>query len=44
MDFSSLTSAVDATTVVAAIMAIGAVLVLPKAAAWGVRTVKGLIR
>lgn len=44
MDFSSLTGAVDATSVVAGILAIGAVLVLPKAAAWGVRTIKNLIK
>lgn len=44
MDFSTMTGAVNATTVVAGILAIGAVLVLPKVAAWGVRTIKGLIR
>jgi hypothetical protein len=44
MDFTSLTGAVDASTIVTALIAIGAVLVLPKAAAWGVRTIKGLIR
>lgn len=44
MDFSTLTGAVDGAAVVTAILAIGAILVLPKVAAWGVRTVKGLIR
>jgi hypothetical protein len=44
MDFTAMTGAVDATTIVAALLAIGAVLILPKATAWGVRTVKGLVR
>lgn len=44
MDFSAMTSAVDAGTIVTALLAIGAVLILPRAAAWGVRTVKGLVR
>lgn len=44
MDFTSMTGAVDAATIVTALLAIGAVLILPKAAAWGVRTVKGLVR
>ena len=44
MDFTAMTGAVDATTIVAGLLAIGAVLILPKAAAWGVRTIKGLVR
>lgn len=44
MDFSDITGAISATAVVAGILAVGAVLVLPRVAAWGVRTIKGLIR
>lgn len=35
MDFSSVTSAVDATTIVAAITAIAAIKILPGVARWG---------
>lgn len=43
MDFSTLTGAVDFATVVAAIMALGAVKVLPIAAKWGVGKVLAMI-
>jgi hypothetical protein len=35
MDFTSVTSAVDATTIVAAITAIAAIKILPPVAKWG---------
>ncbi len=35
MDFSSVTSAVDATTIVAALTAIAAIMILPGVAKWG---------
>lgn len=44
MDFSTITGAVDGASIVTGLLAVGAVLVLPKVAAWGVRTIKGLIR
>lgn len=40
-DFSSLTSAVDASTIVTAIVAMGAVMILPGVAKWGVRKIAG---
>ncbi len=43
MDFSALTGAVDATAVVAAIMAIGAIMILPVVARWGAKKVIGMI-
>ena len=44
MDFTAMTAAINAGTIVTALLAIGAILILPKAAAWGIRTVKGLVR
>lgn len=44
MDFTAISSAVDAATIVTALLAIGAVLVLPRATKWGVRQVLSLVR
>lgn len=44
MDFSAITSAVDATTVVGAIAAIAAIKVLPGVAKWGFNKVIGWFR
>lgn len=44
MDFSAVTSAVDATTVVAAIAAIAAIKILPGVAKWGFNKVIGWFR
>lgn len=44
MDFSSITSAVDATTVVAGITAIAAVKILPNVARWGYNKVISWVR
>lgn len=44
MDFSTLTAAVDLDTVVTAILAIGAILVLPAVAKKGTRLVLGMLR
>lgn len=44
MDFTSVVSAVDATTIVAGIASIAAVLILPRVAKWGFRTVIGMVR
>lgn len=44
MDFSTLTSAVDVSTVTTAILAIGAIMILPNVARWGVRKVVGFFR
>lgn len=41
LDFSAITSAVDATTIVAAISAIAAIKVLPNVAKWGYNKVIG---
>lgn len=43
VDFSTLTDAVDFTTVVTAILAVAAVKVLPMVAMWGARKVLGAI-
>lgn len=43
-DFSSLTAAVDFGTVVTAVLAIAALMMLPKVAGWGARKVLGFIR
>jgi hypothetical protein len=44
MDFSSVTSAVDATTIVLAITAIAAIKILPGVAKWGYGKVIGWFR
>lgn len=44
MDFTTITGAVVATAVVAGILAVGAVLVLPDVASWGVRRIRALIK
>lgn len=44
MDFTAITSAVDASTVVAAISAIAAIKVLPGVAKWGFNKVIGWFR
>ncbi len=44
MDFTAITSAVDATTIVAAISAIAAVKILPGVAKWGFNKVIGWFR
>lgn len=44
LDFSAITSAVDATTIVAAIAAIAAIKVLPGVAKWGFGKVIGWFR
>jgi len=44
MDFSPIVSAVDATTIVAAIAAIAAIKVLPGVAKWGFNKVIGWFR
>ncbi|MGR3611032.1 MAG: hypothetical protein ACU0BN_19555 [Sulfitobacter sp.] len=44
MDFTAITSAVDATTVVAAISAIAAIKILPGVAKWGFGKVIGWFR
>jgi hypothetical protein len=44
MDFSGITSAIDATTIVAALTAIAAVKILPNVAKWGYNKVIGWIR
>lgn len=44
MDFSTITGAVDATTIVAAILAMGAIKILPNVARWGVNKVVGFFR
>lgn len=36
-DFSSVTSGVDASTIVTAIVAMGAIMILPNVAKWGVK-------
>jgi hypothetical protein len=41
MDFSAITAAIDATTIVAAISAIAAVKILPGVAKWGYNKVIG---
>ncbi len=41
MDFTAVTSAVDATTIVAAIAAIAAIKILPGVARWGFNKVVG---
>lgn len=44
MDFSTLTAAVDFSTVGTAIMAVAALMVVPKVVGWGARKVLGFIR
>lgn len=44
LDFSAITSAIDATTIVAAIAAIAAIKVLPGVAKWGFGKVIGWFR
>ena len=44
MDFSAITSAIDASTIVAAISAIAAVKILPGVAKWGYNKVIGWFR
>lgn len=44
MDFSDVTAAVDATTIVAAISAIAAIKILPGVARWGYNKVIGWFR
>lgn len=44
MDFTAVTSAIDATTIVAAIAAIAAIKVLPNVAKWGFNKVISWIR
>ncbi len=44
LDFTAITSAVDATTIVAAISAIAAIKVLPNVAKWGYNKVIGWFR
>lgn len=44
MDFTAITSAVDATTIVAGLTAIAAVKILPNVARWGYNKVIGWIR
>ncbi len=43
-DFSSLTASVDFSTVVTAILAMAALMIVPKVAGWGARKVMGFIR
>lgn len=43
MDFSDITGAVDAASIVAGILAIGAVVMLPRVAAFGVRWLKRMV-
>lgn len=43
-DFSTLTGAVDLSTVGTAILAVAALMVAPKVIAWGARRVMGFIR
>lgn len=44
MDFATLTAAVDFDTVVNAVIAVGAVLMLPQVAKAGVRAIKSMVR
>ena len=39
MDFSAITGAVDASTVVTAIVAMGAIMILPSVAKWSVKKI-----
>jgi hypothetical protein len=43
-DFTSLTSSVDFSTVITAVLAIGAVIMLPKVAVWGTRKVLAMVK
>lgn len=43
-DFSTLTAAVDFSTVATGVLALAALMVVPKVAAWGARKVIGFIR
>ena len=43
MDFSGVVGAVDGATVVAAVLAVGAIIMAPFVAMWGVRTLLNLI-
>ena len=43
-DFTSLTSAIDFSTVGTAILAVAALMVVPKVVAWGAKKVLGFIR
>lgn len=44
MDFSSLTDAVSLSTVTTAIIAMGALMIVPNVARWGVRKIAGFFR
>lgn len=44
LDFSTLTGSVDFSTVVTALLAIAALMMLPKVASWGAKKVLGFIR
>lgn len=44
MDFSSLTGAVDFATVTTAVIALGALMIVPNAAKWAVRKIAGFFR
>ncbi len=44
MDFSTLTGAIDLTTVATAILAIAALMVVPNVAKWGAKKVISMIR
>ena len=43
-DFTTLTAAVDFSTVVTAVIAIGAIIMVPKVAVWGTRKVLAMVR
>lgn len=43
MDFSALTGAIDVSTVATAIIAVGALIIVPRVAAFGVRWIKRMI-
>ena len=44
MDFSAITAAVDFSTVGAALIAIAALMMVPKVVGWGARKVLGFVR
>lgn len=44
MDFTDITAAIDATTIVAALTAIAAVMILPNVAKWGYNKVISWVR
>jgi hypothetical protein len=43
-DFTSLTSAVDFSTVATAVLAIAALMIVPKVVGWGAKKVMGFVR